>query len=127
MNAGEDVRTAFLAQEHPKYIAIKSVDDTEFSKDKPIEILETNEELPASKKRKRGNQNKQWEADHVQDLGSHTTIVAGTKPANIPQAAWDILKDSVLGVHLDPVSDSYVLRALSVYYITRVTETMCSS
>lgn len=60
MNAGKDVRTAFLAQELPKYIAIKSVDNTEFSKDKPIEILETNEELPTSKKRRRGNQNKQW-------------------------------------------------------------------
>lgn len=41
MNAGKDVRTAFLAQEHPKYIAIKSVDNTEFSKDKPIDQRRT--------------------------------------------------------------------------------------
>ena len=93
---GKGVREGFLAFDMRKFVGIKG----EFKKDQPVTTFETSEELPPKKNPKPGEELKKWEADHVHDLGYHTTIAKEDKPENsdISEKAWSAIQDAVFGV-----------------------------
>ncbi|KAL9104471.1 MAG: hypothetical protein Q9163_000564 [Psora crenata] len=66
-----------------------------FGKEKQLGMIETTVEFEFPKPKPKGY--RQWQADHVQDLGFYTTIAKQDVPDGIDATDWQIIKDAILG------------------------------
>lgn len=89
-------KQAFLDNNNREYTVIQVVGDGDRDKAKKVKMYESSTEIPAPEG---PNKEREWQADHVNDLGYWTTIVNAdnAKPKDCTGKAWNAVQRVIRG------------------------------